>query len=123
MNLKLFNIIDKILIYTKTRNIFRYIYLKYCDYLNSKILKNNINLYNVHKNKKCFIITGGRSLNEIDFTRIKNEYSISCNFINYHPNFIELNLDYYICIPSHYTLYNSHLKSEICNYEIPLNGN
>ena len=84
MNLIFLNIISKFLIYTKTYQIIRYIYYKYYDYFNSDLLRNNINLYKIHKNKRCFIFAGGRSLNEIDFSKIKKEYSEP--WINYHSN-------------------------------------
>ena len=109
------------IIIAKYLNIYkfiRFLYYKYDDFTNSNILKDNINLYNIHKGKRCFIICSGESLNEFDFLKIKDEISISCSFINYHRNYSDLDLNYYVSIPSHIELYNSHNKSHISKWQI-----
>lgn len=44
-----------------------------------KKVNNNSKFYNIHKNKRCFILGNGPSLKEVDLSRLKNEIVFSVN--------------------------------------------
>lgn len=46
-----------------------------------------MNLKNLHKNKRCFIVSTGSSLNDIDLSFLKNEITIGINLILKHNTF------------------------------------
>lgn len=46
------------------------------------LIKNNKELYNIHRGERCFILGNGPSLREIDFRLLKNEYVFSVNYFN-----------------------------------------
>lgn len=43
--------------------------------------------FNQFKNKRCFVVAGGPSLREFDFSRLQKEYTIGINYISkvFHP--------------------------------------
>lgn len=62
-----------------------------------KILKLNDNkkFYNIHKNRKCFILGNGPSLKKVDFELLQNEYVFTVNQAANNDDFIKLNTNYH----------------------------
>lgn len=62
------------------------------------LLKENEDLRNAYSGKRCFVLGNGPSLNEIDFSRLKNEVVFTVNQLPAHPNFKDLNSNFHIII-------------------------
>lgn len=65
------------------------------------ILKENEELRNAYSEKRCFVLGNGPSLNEIDFSRLKNEVVFTVNQLSAHPNFNDLNSNFHIITDLH----------------------
>lgn len=52
-----------------------------------KILSRNKELKNKYYGKRCFLIGNGSSLNQMDLTKLKNEYTFVFNFFYLHKDF------------------------------------
>jgi hypothetical protein len=59
-----------------------------------------INNKNIHSNKRCFILATGPSLNKLNLSKLKNEYTIGVNGIYKVAN--NINLNYYIYVSNWY---------------------
>jgi hypothetical protein len=67
-------------------------------YFTSKIENKNrklLNFKNIHKNKRCFVIGNGPSLNQIDMNKLQNEITIGANRIYLGFKKWKLNLKYW----------------------------
>ena len=87
------------------------------DLINGNILTRNKSLENIHKGKRCFIIGTGLSVNDIELSKLAEEYTFGGNFIIYHPDFHKLNLKFYVSPPSTSTL------KYISSKEVPVDSN
>lgn len=65
------------------------------------LLKENEDLRNAYSGKRCFVLGNGPSLNEIDFSRLKNEVVFTVNQLSAHPNFKDLNSNFHIITDLH----------------------
>lgn len=57
-----------------------------------------IKIKNIHKRKRCFIVANGPSLKKIDFSRLKNEYTIGMNRIYLIKKVNGFSPNYLVCI-------------------------
>ena len=62
---------------------------------NNKLLENNESLANKYKSGRIFIFFSGRSINDIDLSVFKNEYTMGVNFVAIHPEFSKINANFY----------------------------
>ena len=60
-----------------------------------KLLEKNLELHNKYKNKRIFIFFTGRSIQDIDFSKFKDEYVMGVNFLALDSRFKELNAEFY----------------------------
>ena len=89
----------------KLNNFLRSIYYKFKDLFELKLTIPNSELRNIHKGEKCYILGTGSSLNDFDFTLIKDEIVFGCNFLPFHKDFNKLNLNYYFEVDNIRNLY------------------
>lgn len=67
----------------------------------------------LHKGKRCFILATGPSLNELDLSKLKDEYTIGVNGI--YKIAKEIDLDYYIYVSNWYWKHHVNgMKSVSC---------
>lgn len=71
---------------------------------NKYLFKRINNFKDIHKNKTCYILGTGPSLNKFDIKKLKNEFTIGINFFFLHPDFKFLNKKYICSAPSHMPL-------------------
>src|SRR3989338_261422 len=71
--------------------------IKYKD-----ILLKNFELKNIKRGKRCFIIGGGPSINEIDLSLLKNEETFCMNELDQHPMYKEIQPKYHSLIDTAY---------------------
>lgn len=81
-------LIEKIIGKLKLKKLLRPLYYVLEDLTGGSVKKNEI-LRDMYKNKRCFILENGVSLNEIDVTKLTNEYTFGGNFITYIPHLAE----------------------------------
>jgi hypothetical protein len=62
------------------------------DFKGQKLLNKNINVYDLKKNKRCFIIATGTSLMEVDLSLLKNEFKLGLGFGFLHD---QIDKDFY----------------------------
>ncbi len=62
-----------------------------------KVLRNNKHLKNIHKGERCFIVLNGPSINKLDLTKLKNEYTFCSNYFYMSEHIDSINPNYY-CI-------------------------
>ena len=73
-----------------------HLYVRYLYYFRYKnILAKNKELKNQYKRKRCFLIGNGSSLNQMDLTKLKNEYTFVFNFFYLHKDFKEIKPKFY----------------------------
>ena len=65
------------------------------------VLKDNEELRNAYRGKRCFILGNGPSLNEIDFSSLQNEVVFTVNQLSAHPKFKDLNSNFHIVTDLH----------------------
>lgn len=70
------------------------------------VLRNNLELHNIHSREKCFIIGNGPSINKIDLTKLKNEETFVVNSFILHKRYNEIHPKYY-CIIDPYLFKNN----------------
>lgn len=75
---------------------------KVLSYKYRKVLSKNLELKDLHKGKKCFLVGSGPSIADIDLSRLKDEYSFVGSEFDKHPQFASLNPKYYIITDSAY---------------------
>jgi len=80
------------------------------DFIDPTLLGKNKNLKNIHEGERCIIFGTGSSLNELEISQFSDEVTFGGNFLHYHPDFHNLNLDYFVSCPSHRTLKKKHSK-------------
>lgn len=78
------------------KTIFIHIYVRclYC-FKYKKILNKNKKLKNKYQGKRCFLIGNGPSLNQMDLTKLKDEYTFVLNFFYRHKNLKEITPKFY----------------------------
>ena len=81
------------------------------DLVNRNILIKNRSLENIYRGERCFLIATGASINDIELSKLANEFTFGCNFINYHPDIEKLYLNYFVATPSYSSLKYSQSKS------------
>ena len=81
------------------------------DLINKNVFIKNKSIENIHKGKKCFLFCNGISVNDIEFSKLAGEFTFGCNFIHHHPDFNNLNLNYFVTTASYSTLAYSQSKS------------
>lgn len=59
------------------------------------LLHKNRELQDKYRGKRIFILGNGASLNDIDLSLLKDEYTISCNYIALHKDFSKLDLCFF----------------------------
>mgnify|MGYP000276410680 CR=1 FL=1 len=62
---------------------------------NDKLLERNEILLNKYNGKRIFIFFSGRSINSINLSSFKDEYTMGINFLAVHPEFSKINADFY----------------------------
>lgn len=92
-------------------------FLKYItDYSKyKKVLKRNLELYNLHNGERCFIVLNGPSLNNYDLSKISNEYVITTNHF-FKSDYFNLVKPNYHCITDNYFFNiknNQHSKEDV----------
>lgn len=85
----MFNLLNKI------KHIISYIYrnIAYPIILTHKykyILNKNLEVKNIHKNDRCFILGSGPSIKDLDLDKFKEEYVFVVNEFDRHPQFKNL---------------------------------
>jgi len=81
------------------------------DLISRNILCKNRSLENIHKGERCFVIATGSSVNDIELSKLSEEVTFGCNFINYHPDIDKLKLNNFVSTPSPSSLKYSQSKS------------
>lgn len=66
------------------------------------LLHGNAALKNIHAGKRCLVLGTGSSLFELDLPTVAEEYTFSCNEIFQHPDFNQLNLNFYTVVEPFY---------------------
>lgn len=66
--------------------------------LNRSLLQKNVKLKNKFKGQRIVILGDGRSLNDVDLSKLKNEYTFGSNFLMLHKDFESLDLSFYAII-------------------------
>jgi hypothetical protein len=61
-------------------------------------LKKNINLRNIHKNKRIFVIANAPSINDFDLKKLKNEIVVMVNRSFNHPDYEIIQPNYHIIV-------------------------
>ena len=88
------------------------------DLFDENILLRNKSLEKIHENERCFIFGNGISVNDIDMSLLAEEYTFSSNFLNYHKDFRDLNVNYYSTIAPPRLLKNLHDRMTYTNSKI-----
>ena len=73
---------------------------------NWKLIKDNETLENLYKGKRCFVVGNGPSLNDIDFSRLENEYVFTVNMLMDHPDFMKLKSNFHVIADA--AIFNKH---------------
>ena len=61
----------------------------------SKLIKRNLRFKNMFDGKRCFVLGNGPSLNKIDFSLLKDEYTFTCNQLPNNSNFAKLKTNFH----------------------------
>ena len=88
------------------------------DLFDENILLQNKSLEKIHENERCFIFGNGLSVNDIDMSLLAEEYTVGSNFLNYHKDFHNLNVNYYATASPPRVLKNLHLKTTYTDSKI-----
>lgn len=91
----------------KIRGAFSYLYrngiaIRWYSIRDRKILAQNRALKDKYTLKRCFVIGGGPSTNQIDLGRLKNEYTFVCSEFDRNPQFEKLKPKFYLLSDSVY---------------------
>lgn len=80
------------------RNDYKYsnLYLKYKNPETLAVLSKNRSLKDIHKNKRCFILGTGPSINKIDIKKLKNEKCIFVSQFYLHKDYANICPTYHI---------------------------
>ena len=62
------------------------------------VLKQNTELKDKYKGKRCFILGNGPSLNSLDFSSLKDEYVFTVNMLMDHQRFPELDSNFHVMV-------------------------
>lgn len=71
---------------------------KYKELVHINNLTRNKKFRNMHKGKRCFIIGNGPSINNIDLTKLNNEYTFVANHFFLHKDIKKIKPNYYCLI-------------------------
>ena len=71
------NILLKLGIESKVRSLF----YMFDDLVNRNILIKNRSLENIYRGERCFLIATGASINDIELSKLANEFTIVSNLI------------------------------------------
>lgn len=61
-----------------------------------ELLQKNIRYKDIHKGERCFILANGPSVNNLDFSLLKNEITFTVNQMVRNPQFERLNANYHM---------------------------
>ncbi len=106
-----YRLIKKYLFKLGIKDQARFLYHLIDDLKDRNVLKKNKSLENLHKGKRCFILGGGLSVNDINFSKLTDEYTFGGNFLNYHHDFHRLKINFFVCPPSPSALKHIHEKA------------
>lgn len=67
-------------------------------------LNKNASLKNLFHGQRCFLFGTGMSIDDIDLSRFKNQYTFGCNLLIRHKDFSKLNISFYSVCDSLYGL-------------------
>lgn len=84
------------------KNVARPVFHAAQDMRLAHLLHGNAALKNIHEGERCLILGTGSSLFELDLPTVADEYTFSCNEIFQHPDFDQLNLDFYTVVEPFY---------------------
>ena len=84
----------------KIRDIIKKVYYLYEDFIEKDLTCRNVILKDKYQGKRCILIGTGQQVNDIDFLKLRNEYTFACNFFHVHPQFSEMNVTFYALPPS-----------------------
>ena len=85
------------------------------------ILSKNLEIKNVHKAKRCFILGSGPSIKDLNILQLANEYTFVVNEFNRHPDYRKLNRNHHILSDVSYfsddydTLFGKEIKAKSDN--------
>lgn len=65
--------------------------------IGAELLRRNKKLKDIHKGQRCFILGNGPSLNNVDFSKLKNEIIFGVNQIMEAKVFDNITLKYWVC--------------------------
>ncbi|KPJ57005.1 hypothetical protein AMJ49_03120 [Parcubacteria bacterium DG_74_2] len=83
------------------KTIIIHLYVRWLYYFRYKnILAKNRKLKNKYKGKRCFLIGNGPSINKMDLTKLKNEYTFVFNFFYLHKDLKKVKPKFYFEIDS-----------------------
>jgi len=83
----------------KVKDLFRpgyYFFKDVFDFSGKKRLRKNIELKDLHKGKKVFLLLTGESLQQIDIKKLSDEYTFGTGFIFLHNDIGKINLNFYM---------------------------
>lgn len=110
--------------------LWRYMtYLRnYYNFLNFRsIIRNNINLKDIHKGHRCFILGSAPSIREVDLKPLRNEIVIALNNFYVHEDFSEIVSGnapkYYMVAPIHPPQTEDEWKAWLQDMEIHIPKN
>ncbi len=84
------------------------------DFQGAKILKKNIKLYDRYLDKRVFLLFTGESLERINITKLKNEYTCGMPFIFLHEEVRDVNLTFYMSVVSNRSFYLNSVWPKPC---------
>ncbi len=73
-----------------------YAFKDFFDFQGNKLLKKNKSIKNLYYGKRCFLICTGASLEQIDITKLKDEYTLGVGWIILHKEIKNLNLKMFL---------------------------
>jgi|SRR3989344_4565008 len=80
---------------------------KYHHIIDTRSLKDNLRLKNIHSGKRCFIMGNGPSLKDQDLTKLKNEWTFVVNSFYLHPQYDLIHPKFYAIFDSRYFIGDS----------------
>ena len=94
---------DKIIVFTIDRN--KHLISSFSDSIFSSLIGKNIELKDIHKGKRCFILGSGPSIKKEDLKPLKNEIVFALNSFYVHEEFLTIMSGsaskYYVIPPTH----------------------
>ena len=107
----IFDVSKRIIKTFNLQSLFRLVWIFITDIFSEDLISSNNKYKNIHKEKTCFVLGTGGSLNNIDFECLKNEVVFGSNFLINHIDLKKLNLDYYFEIDPIHSLFISDKNS------------